>query len=195
MTLRAPPFRVGILLLAVGLIAGLSLGVAALSIVGNFHIRGQRITVPAEVTLELDPAERIVVMRERAGPHVTVNNPLEDPPEDLAITVHDANDGATIPTEPNRWWMRQRLFGLERHRTGLVEFLTPAHGRVRVTVTGSFNHPQVYYVGPHVEAFQRTYATPLSIGAALAAILALAGVALIVWRAASLADIVSNDFE
>lgn len=184
---RTPPsFALGSALLAAGLVLLLLTGIATMQLGGTFALRGQRITIPATVALELDPGEVILVMRELAGPHITANNPLEDPPQDLQIFVTDTDTGAPLTTVSNDRWMRMHFFGLERHRRALVQFTSPDHGRTTLTVSGSFNHPQVLYVGPGPAMFERLYALPLQIAAGLATLLILAALTLLIWRAITL---------
>ncbi len=184
---RTPPsFALGSALLAAGLVLLLITGIATMQLGGTFALRGQRITVPATVALELDPGEVILVMRELAGPHITANNPLEDPPQDLQITAADTDTGAPLATASSDRWMRMQFFGLERHRRALVQFTSPDHGRTTLTVAGSFGHPQVLYVGPGPAMFERLYARPLQIAAGVATLLTLGGIGLLIWRAVSL---------
>ncbi len=185
MRIKAPPYAVGLIMLAAGLLVLAATALASLHLVGEFHGRGRHITVPAKVTLELDPNETIAILRELNGPHNTVNNPVQDPPTDLSIAVTETATGAEIATAPNSWWMRQSLFGMTRDRREIAEFTAPADGQVTIDVTGSFDSEQVYYVGPTTEMFGRTHGRRLVIILFAAAALGVVGLGLLVWRAAS----------
>jgi len=116
--------------------------------------KGVGITVPASLDLDVEPGEEIVLWRELVGPHNTFNQPVVDPPPDLAVTATDRRTGLAIPTRPLSWNVAQRaLPGFERRRSAVLAFDAPSHGEITLTVAGSFRHPQVYRVAPSVSAW------------------------------------------
>ncbi|MCC5822442.1 MAG: hypothetical protein LAT64_06885 [Phycisphaerales bacterium] len=187
MALKPPPLAVGIVLIIIGLIAAVVLSIAALQLVGDHHARAVNITVPDTVTIELDPDIPHAIDRELAGPHITANRPLLDPPDDLEIRVFDADTGDPIETTPWNWWSSQQFFGLTRERQALARFDAPAHGRVRIEITGDFAHEQVFAVSPTYERYQKRYQTPLQILIAGAILIFLAGLACCIARIAAAA--------
>lgn len=184
----APPLPVSITIVLVGAVVLLATGIAMLQLSGRFHADAQRMTVPDAIDLEVEPNATIIIQRELAGPHITANRPLEPLPSGVEITVTDAQTGTPIQTEPNTWWTRQRFFGLERHRRGIVAFTAPAHGRVRIDVRGDFIHDQVFAVAPSFQTFSNRYAVPLSASAGVGALLVVLGLAACVVRVGRLPD-------
>ena len=170
-----PPIAVCIALVITGLLLLSATSMAFLQLSGRFHADAARVSVPASVELEVEPDAAILVMRELAGSHVTMNRPLADLPDDLAITVTDATTGEPIETEPSTWWSRQRVIGLERHRRGVVAFRAPDHGRVRIDVRGGFAHEQVFAVSPSFHTFSDRWVVPMTTAAGVGGLLVVVG--------------------
>jgi len=164
-----------IALIIVGVVVLLATGIALLVLSGRFQADAHRLTVPDTVELEVEPDAAIIVLRELAGSHITVNRPLRDLPDDLAIVVTDAATGEPIETEPSTWWSRQSVIGLERHRRGIVAFRSPDHGRVQIDVRGTFPSEQVLAVSPSFHTFSDRWVVPMSAAAGIGALLVIGG--------------------
>lgn len=188
---KSPPIPVSAAAVAIGVVIAIaSIGIL-LELSGRFFNSGAGITVPDTVTLTLDPNQRHAILRELAGAHITANRPLLDPPPDLAINITDARTGEPIPTQPSQWWYRQSIFGHTRHRTGLVQFTTPDHGQVTISVTGDFAHEQPYRITPTFDAFEQTY-FPLLAASTAGGLIALAGLIGILCRVAANAKLAED---
>lgn len=172
------------MLAVVGVVIGAGFLVGFLVRLGSFYGRAVLVTVPDTVEVAMPPGVEVRVCREVAGTHATVNRPLAELPGDLSVSVWDAETGAPIAAEPSRAWMRQHLMGMERHRAGVVSFVSPAHGRARVSVGGSFAHEEVFSVGAAPDWYMRREGRWLLGLAGVGAALAMAGLGMGVWRAA-----------
>lgn len=140
---------------------------------------GTGVTVPAELDLDLEPGEEYVVWREMIGTHITVNRPLEEPPEDLEIRIIDRETGRPVETRPMNWRVTQSVFGFGRHRRSLVAFDPPEHGRISLRVSGSFGADQVYRIAPSISHWYGLVRPLSQIGYGSGALLMLVGVAML----------------
>lgn len=175
MRLPTPPIPVCVALIIMGVVALLATSIALLHLSGRFQADAHRLTVPDAVELEVEPDAAIIMLRELAGSHITVNRPLQDLPDDLAIVVTDATTGEPIETEPSTWWSRQSIIGLERHRRGIVAFRSPPHGRIRIDVRGGFAHEQVFAISPSFHTFSDRWVVPMSTAAGVGGLLVIVG--------------------
>jgi hypothetical protein len=145
---------------------------------------GHGITVPAEVDLDVAPGEEIAIWRELAGTHITVNQPLLPPPDDLVLSVTDRKSGEPIQVESMNWTVRQKIMpGFERSRRALAVFDSPSHGEITVSIVGSFEHPQVYRVSPSVREWVATFLPIIQIGSAVGIVMFLTGVVILIGKA------------
>lgn len=142
------------------------------------------ISVPDTIDLDLgQDAPTQILWREYHGPHITVNRPLLDVPEDLAVTITDRQTGETI--EPNPAAGRQALrildIGVARH--ALRNFTPPTHGQITIDVQGTFAHEQVYAVGPHANEWNQVLAKLIYVVAIGAGVLLLASLLVLLLKA------------
>lgn len=182
--MRPPPLPVGIAIALLGLAVLAWFGIYTLVLIGRFHSSAVNVTVPDTVEVQLPPNVVAIISREIEGPHVTINRPLIDRPADLELIVTDAETGEPIETTESGHWVRQNIFGLTRHRRGMRAFTTPDHGRVRLTVRGTFPHEQVFAVGPSQQHFQNQHGAVLGYGFIAGSVVALLGVACCILRVA-----------
>ncbi|MEO1534059.1 MAG: hypothetical protein AAFS11_00670 [Planctomycetota bacterium] len=145
---------------------------------------GDLITVPVDIDLELDPSREHAVWRELEGTHITLNTPLLPAPENITVVITDRRSGETIPTEAMNWRVRQSVMpGFERNRRSLLAFEPPEHGQVSVSITGDFEHQQVYRVAPSIRTWSATVMPAMQAGLLVGAVLILAGSITLVLRA------------
>jgi len=186
--MRKASLTVGIGMVILGLISLFITGLAALVLQGAFHNLAVNITVPTEapITIEVEPGETYTIARELAGPHLTVNRPILIPPPDLTITITDAVSNQPIATTPDDWWMAQNFFGLKRERRSIASFVAPDHGpettRVLVDIRGTFDHDQVYAVGPSAAVYKKRYQVQLLIGVFASGFCILFGMGACIYR-------------
>lgn len=186
--MRKASLTVGIGMVILGLISLGITGLAGLVLQGAFHNLAANITAPTEapIAIEVEPGETYAVSRELAGPHITVNRPILIPPPDLAITITDAVTNQPIATTPDDWWLAQNFFGLKRQRRSIATFVAPDHRpettRVFVDIRGSFDHDQVYAVGPTAALFKKRHRVQLLIGVFASAFCVLFGMGACIYR-------------
>lgn len=118
----------------------------------NFMASGTGVTVPCTIDIDLDETgEDMVVWRELAGTHITANHPLTEPPQDQVIEIIDRQSREIIETRSHSWTVQQTVMpGFERKRRAICVFTPPSHGRITLSVSGSFPHEQVYRVAPSI---------------------------------------------
>ncbi len=176
--MRYASLVIGILLVVLGLVLAAVIGIRTLVLTGNFLNQAVLITVPTEepVIITTIPAEAFAIMREAAGPHITINRPLLDPPQDLTITITDSA-GNPVEATPYEWWTAQQFFGLRRERFTMARF-TPTTDPVRVSITGTFAHEQVYSIGPTWALFEQRHGLTIRIGFIIATLLVISGLVL-----------------
>jgi hypothetical protein len=189
--MRKSSLTLGIGCLILGMVSLGITGIASLSLAGDFHTMAANITVPtdAPVAIEVVAGASYLISREMAGPHVSVNRPLLALPPDLTITITDASTNDTLPTAPSSWQSAQRFFGLERERSSFRSFTTPASNtdhprksRILVDIRGTFEHDQVYAIGPAWTLFQKQHQIQLMIGWFSAIFLLLFGMGVCLYR-------------
>lgn len=175
---------IAIVMIVLGLIVIVASGAGMWWSWTNIMAAGHGVTVPASVDLDVDPTSEQAVWRELAGSHITVNQPLLGPPDDLAVSITDRRTGEAIETRTLEWRVRQQVMpGFERNRRAVVAFDPPAHGEISLVVTGSFEHEQVYRVSPSVRAWATTALPAIQIGAGAGLLLLLIGIALLIAKA------------
>lgn len=168
--ISAPAGLAAIIVAVVVLIAD---GIALSTTYGRFINSGPRVTVPATVTLELEPGLDYVIYHEVTGSHVTVNRPLADLPGTMTVTLADAATNDPIEATDADWFMQLAWFGLRDRRDAVREFVSPPSGRITLEVAG-VEPEQVFYVGPrHTVYAARTW--PWIAGVALLAMFLLIG--------------------
>ena len=186
--MRKASLTLGIGLVILGLISLGITGLGAMILQGEFHNLAVNITVPTEATIaiEVEPDETYTIARELAGPHITLNRPILIPPPDLTITITDAATNQPITTNPDNWRVAQKFFGLERERRSIATFSTPDHRpektRVLVDIRGSFDHDQVYAVGPAPVDFNKRHGLELLIGVFASGLAILFGMGACIYR-------------
>ncbi len=146
---------------------------------------GFGISVPATVALDLgEDAGEHAVWRELEGTHATVNRPVLDLPDDIAITITDRRTGDTIRlTDFGGWRVRQQIMpGFVRNRRGVVYFDPPEHGEIRVSIEGTFDYTQPYRVSPSIRLWAKVANPTGAAGLLIGALLMLAGIAIVIAR-------------
>lgn len=192
--LRAVPLAVVVLLVLLGVAGLVACPITFMVTGGHFLNSGQRVTVPASVELTLDPTHEHTIFHERTGSHITVNQPLTALPDDLTVTLTDADTGAPVPTAPASEQLFVTFFDLHDLRHGFATFTPPPSGRVRFNAAGSFTTPQVFYVGPSSSVYMKTTLPLIRLGmiASMLALL-LAGVCVIARLMRPIANALPDD--
>ncbi|RNC82355.1 MAG: hypothetical protein ED559_11415 [Phycisphaera sp.] len=173
-----------VIMIAIGLIVIVASGGGMWWSWTNIMAAGHGVTVPASIDLNVDPTREHAVWRELAGPHITENRPLLDPPEDLLVVITNRRTGETIETRELVWMVRQSLMpGFEKSRRAILAFDPPEHGEISVEVSGSFAHDQVYRVAPSVRAWVTTVLPATQYGAGAGLLLMFLGIAVLIGKA------------
>jgi hypothetical protein len=197
--MRKASLSLGIGMVILGLISLFVTGLAALVLQGAFHNLAANITVPtqAPIAIEVEPGETYTIARELAGPHITINRPILIPPPDLTITITDAVTNQPIATTPDDWWLAQNFFGLKRERRSIATFVAPDHRpektRVLVDIRGTFDHDQVYAVGPSAALYKKRYQIQLLIGVFASGFCILFGMGACIYRLSRPLSLDSDD--
>ncbi len=147
--------------------------------------KGAGVTVPSAVDIDLgaDQPEH-AVWRELMGPHVTINQPLLGVPDDLEVVVTDRRTGEALALEDGGLRTSQQILpGLVRDRRTIVYFTPPAHGEIRVDISGTFEYPQPYRVAPGMRELAVHAKRYMLIGPLAGGIAVLLGLGVFVARA------------
>jgi hypothetical protein len=180
--LRAIPVTLSLVLILLGL-AGVATSVIGFVVTGGgFLNEGVRVTVPASVELTLETGKPHGVYHEINGSHVTLNQPFADLPADTVITLTDGSTGQPIEAITVSELLHVEFFGLRDHRLCVRTFTPPASGLVRLDVSGSFDTPQVLYLGPTHQVYVNSTLPKVQAGLIGASMLILLGAAGIVAR-------------
>ena len=150
----------------------------------NILAAGHGVTVPAAIDLDVDPSREHAVWRELSGSHITENRPLLGPPDDLIIIIKNRRTGEAIETRELEWRVRQSVMpGFEKNRRALLAFDPPEHGEIAFSVSGSFEHDQVYRVAPSIRTWVATVLPATQYGAGAGLLLIFLGVAVLIGKA------------
>jgi hypothetical protein len=164
--------------MVLGTVVLVGTGVALLGWWSAVLARVVSITVPTDgpVRVTLPRPGEMAVWRELAGPHVTVNNPVVEAPDDLQIVVTDA-DGSAVTVRPYRWYVEQNLLGLHRERRAVAAFDPPTREVEIELRTERLARPQVYSIGPVHDRLWRRARVPAFAGLGLGVVLLIGGTA------------------
>ncbi|GAB5496344.1 MAG: hypothetical protein Phyf2KO_14240 [Phycisphaerales bacterium] len=175
---------VAVIMIAIGLIVIIASGGGMWWSWTKIMAAGHGVTVPASIEIDVDPTREQAVWRELAGPHITENRPLLDPPEDIIIIITDRRNAEPIETRQLDWKVRQKVMpGFERSRRAILAFDPPEHGEITIAVSGSFDHDQVYRVAPSVRAWVATVLPATQYGAGAGLLLMFLGIAVLIGKA------------
>jgi hypothetical protein len=161
--------------------AFLSLIVAVGAVIVQYFLffnSGTHITVPADnITIQVEPDKTHSIYHRVTGTHVTTNNPLAQIPDDLSITITDAQTQQPIEHAPFAYRIYYNFYGLQTERQGIAQFTAPESGTIDLSVQG-IEDQAVFYVGPAYAVFMNEVMPRLTLWiiASLIALITSAGI-------------------